>query len=381
MSGATGQMIAGLLDEAEQADMCLVCRSDGLHKALRRRVAAGELVMPWPQLFARATTWERFKPDERACRLLISLNELHPDWVFCGPSAAVLQGLSVSWELLDTVHVAVPPGSGGCSPRALRRHVTSDIEPDQARGVPVTPLLRTAFDCARWLSFREGLAVADSALRVGGLPKEELVEYVDEMGGGFHGIAQARMTVTHADGRSENGGESIARAAMWELGFAMPDLQVEVPSPFSGSGLYRVDFRWRLADGAEVYGEHDGNEKYLNPQMNGGSPLAAMKGERRRESGLTVAHASVMRFSPADVADTEYFDWLLRYYGIPREREPLIAVPAPDAILVPELPTIELVPVEAYGLDGPVVRGAPYSGGANRRFSRLRGTKTSICAT
>ena len=48
--------------------------------------------------------------------------------------------------------------------------------------------------------------------------------------------------------------------------------------------------------------------------MNGGSPLHAMKSERRRESGLTVSHASVLRFSPADVADTEYFDWLLRYY-------------------------------------------------------------------
>ena len=203
----------------------------------------------------------------------------------------------------------------------------------------------------RWLDFREGLAVADSALRVGGISQEELVEYVDQMRGGYRGIAQARMTAAHADGRSENGGESIARAAMWELGFAMPDLQVEIPSPFSGSGLYRVDFRWRLPDGTEIYGEHDGDEKYLNPNMNCGSPLHAMKSERRRESGLTVLHASVLRFSPADVADTEYFDWLLRYYGVPKERDPLIEVPASGDIIVPEPPAIELVPVEAYGLD------------------------------
>ena len=315
-------------------------------------MSAGTLVSPLPGLFARGQRWlHELTPTQRALHVLGALHELHPTWRFCGPSAAVLQGLSVSHGLLDTIHLAVSPGSGVRSSEPYRRHVIPDEETAEAGGIPVTPLLRTAFDCMRWLDFREGLAVADSALRVGGVSREELVAYVERMREGYHGVAQARMTAAHADGRSENGGESIARAAMWELGFAMPDLQVEVPSPFSGSGLYRVDFRWLLPDGTEVYGEHDGDEKYLNPQMSGGSPLRAMKRERRRESGLTVSHASVMRFSPADVADTAYFDWPLRYYGVPREREPLIEIPAAGGIVIPEPPEIEVVPVEAYGLE------------------------------
>lgn len=39
------------------------------------------------------------------------------------------------------------------------------------------------------------------------------------------------MTLMHADGRSENGGESVVRAIILELGFAEPDLQVEIEDP------------------------------------------------------------------------------------------------------------------------------------------------------
>lgn len=351
MHARTSATIDQLLDEAERRGACLVTTEKSLHKALDRRVRSGTLVSPLPKLYARAGRWlHGLRPTQRALHILRSLHELHPNWRFCGPSAAVLLGLSVSEHLLGTIHLAVEPGSGVRSEAPFRRHAIPGDDCAEAGGIPVTPLLRTTFDCARWLSFREGLAVADSALRTGGIPREALENYIAGMTGGYRDIAQARMTAAHADARSENGGESIARAAMWELGFALPDLQVEVPNPFSGSGIYRVDFRWRLPDGTEIYGEHDGNEKYLNPQMNGGNPLSAIKGERRRESSLTVTHASVMRFSPADVADTGYFDWLLRFYGVPKDHEPLIEIPAPGGIVVPQPPVIERVPVEAYGL-------------------------------
>lgn len=349
MSEAVSRELSALLDEAQHDEKCLAAHERRMLRALESRVRSGELVSPFSHLYARSDLWARLKPDERARWVLRGLHDEHPDWVFCGISAAVLQGLSVSWNLLQTVHLAVP-ANGYCGSGMIARHPMSDVETDVVDGVPVTPLLRTVFDCARWLSFREGLAVVDSALRAGNVPQEELAGYVARMSGGYHGIAQARMTVAHADAHSENGGESKARAAMWELGFMVPDLQVEVPSPFSGSGIYRVDFRWRLPDGTEVYGEHDGDEKYLNPDMNGGSPLHAMRGERRRESGITVLHASVMRFSPADVADTGYFDWLLRYFGVPKDHAPLIEVPAAGGIAVAAPPAIERVPVEAYGL-------------------------------
>lgn len=350
MSERVSQEVAGLLDEAEAHGRCATVGCGRLRRALARRCADGELVSPRSGLFARTPYWEGLPESDRARHVLRGLHELHPDWAFCGPSAAALLGLSVSNHLLREVHLAVAGSSHWRDAPGIRRHVTSTGELVEKDGIPVTSLERTAFDCMRWLDFREGLVVADSALRVGGLARDELEGYVSQRRGGYRGIAQARMTAAHADARSESGGESLARAAMWELGFAMPDLQAEVPSPFSGSGVYRVDFRWALPDGTENYGELDGGEKYRSPGMNGGSPLVALRRERARESRLTVAHAGIIRFTPQDVADTAFFDWLLRLYGIPREREPLIKIPSLGAAGIPEPPVVELVPVEAYGL-------------------------------
>ena len=58
-------------------------------------------------------------------------------------------------------------------------------------------------------------------------------------------IAESRAVIADLSGTNSN--------VMWELGFATPDLQVEVPNPFSGGGVYRVDFRWLLPDGTEIW--------------------------------------------------------------------------------------------------------------------------------
>lgn len=77
--------------------------------------------------------------------------------------------------------------------------------------------------------------------------------------------------------------------------------------------------------------------------MNGGTPLVAMRGERRRESRLTIERPRIVRFSPEEVLDVGYFDRLLETFGVPRDHTPLIKVPI-------EQPFSETVPVEAYGL-------------------------------
>lgn len=193
------------------------------------------------------------------------------------------------------------------------------------------------------MASREGLAVADSALRVWGLRQEDLLAYVGGMSRGYRGSAQARMTAAHTDARSANGGESIARAAMYELGFATPDLQVSVPDPLNPGHVYHVDYRWELPGGKEVFGELDGGEKYSDETMTQGHDTTwVMRRERRRESRLTVRHAGVMRFSLEEVADTAFFNGLLELFGILRDHEPLIEIPTP--------PADNVVPVEAYGL-------------------------------
>lgn len=212
----------------------------------------------------------------------------------------------------------------------------------RADGLPVTSLARTAFDCMRTLSLREAVAVADSALRHGTLTYEGLVSYVAEKGGRYRGARQAALAARLANPLSESGGESVVRVAIYELGFAAPDLQTTVADPLDPTRTYRADFHWRLPDSSDLFGELDGREKYVNPQMNDGSTTRALLAERRRESRMTAGQGRIMRFSPDEVADTAFFSALLETFGVPRDHEPLIEVPA--------APDVELVPADAYRL-------------------------------
>ena len=114
-------------------------------------------------------------------------------------------------------------------------------------------------------------------------------------------------------------GESEARAAMLELGFARPELQVPYLDPITGQ-WYRADFSWDLTDADTVIGEMDGFVKYTDETMSGGDMIGAFVRERQRESRLTIGGRSVMRFTPAQVANRQYFEILLESYGIPRAK-------------------------------------------------------------
>ena len=333
-------------EEEEARGACVYAYSDAVRKDLGVRMAAGEKILaPMPGLYARAEFWESLNPAERMLAQMRALARMHGDWCFCGFSAAVAYGLSVSHALLDEVEIACATGSrryrGG---KVRARHV--DIEGEvagYASGVFVTSVPRTVFDCLRRASFRDGCALVDSALRLGLTNKDELKAYFDQKTTGYRGIRQAYRTLEFADGRSGSGGESIARAAMWELGFAAPELQVEFRDPVDGGAFY-VDFCWRADDGRVIVGELDGGEKYVNEQMTGGRSVAGvMRAERLRESRLTVLCDAVVRFSPAMVADSVGFSHLLDVFGVPRDHEPLIEV-APG-------PVYEQVPVSAYNLD------------------------------
>ena len=76
--------------------------------------------------------------------------------------------------------------------------------------------------------------------------------------------------------------------------------------------------------------------------MNGGDMQSAMRRERLRESRLTASCRGVARFSMEDVADTWRLNRVLEAFGVPRDHEPLIDVPAG--------PVADEVPLEAYGI-------------------------------
>ena len=78
----------------------------------------------------------------------------------------------------------------------------------------------------------------------------------------FDVLSRMETLVNYANPKSENGGESLARAVMLELGFVEPELQHEFPNPNYPQSPYRADFMWKV-NGKIIVGEFDGTDKYL----------------------------------------------------------------------------------------------------------------------
>lgn len=314
------------LEEAEGKDSCCIPSDESMYRSLLRASQQGLCVNPHPGLFIRADRWESLEPSRRHACLVRGIHEVHPDWVFYGPSAAQILGLEVAFDQLDKVHVAY----GRCPRRAhdvvvwhALRHRPAEPDPTViAHGVPVTNFERTVCDCLCMMDFSRGMAVADSALRMTRRDGAWLEALVKERTRGLRGARQARMTAAFADARPDNGGESCARATMHELGFRDPELQVGFVDQVTGERK-RVDFLWRLEGGRKVIGEFDGIWKYYDREAMGGRSAAqVLSDERIRESRLTRA-APLVRIRWNDLYHRERLAELLESFAIPREREPV----------------------------------------------------------
>ena len=319
MSKRVQAEVGALLARAESDGLCLTASSESMRRLLNRWVQQGRLVRPFPGLYSRTCYWNDLSPIARSLCKMRTLSHLHPDWVFCGESAAAVHGLWISNHRISTLCIAASEACHGIDNRYIRRRFVKPEGVCLVAGVRVTPLVQTSFDCVRSLPFREGLAIADSTLRIMHETSEGLLELFDQRYHGQRGFAHAMATTRHASGLSESGGESIARATMIEQGFQLPRLQVEIIDPLDSSATYRVDFLWELENGQIVIGEFDGREKYRNPIMTGGrDAVDVLADERLRESRLGATGARVVRFSFADVRNVSCFVRLLEAYGIPR---------------------------------------------------------------
>lgn len=334
MSRSTQADIDRLLDAAEAARTCLAapdCPDGPVAQRLRRRSRGGSVLSPYEGVYVRAERWRALDPCERDRWAMRALTALHPGWVFCGVSAAEAHGLWVSWhrcQALSVTHLAgqggpAQPGGhhehGSPGPRRVAWRRGPAASCTVVGGVRATSLDETAVDCLRELPFAEGLGVADSWARLVRGDRLELLGRVERLGKGRKGAGQARATAAHADARSENGGESFARARIIELGYATPDLQVEARDPLDPGHVMRVDFVWEGPRGQRILGELDGLVKYTDPGVMGQLDSEQVRAqERLRESRLALPGSAVMRFSLADVRDTERFDRLLRLYDVPR---------------------------------------------------------------
>ena len=139
-------------------------------------------------VYADPVYWNNLGVEDRIFQLASAIAVVEPDAVFCGSTAALLYGIGSAYTLLDKVQVLLP--------RSTRRDTYEFVEYKRWRAGEVWRLgLFTLTDPCR--------TVVDIAF--------DVFEYMD--------------------GRSDNGGESEARAAMILAGVAAPELQVEITRP------------------------------------------------------------------------------------------------------------------------------------------------------
>ena len=321
MTRGIGQDLRERFAQAQKDRTCVYANSASDARRLRRALLRGEVLSPASRIYVLPEHWESLSSIERELQKLRALSQLHPTWVFASFSAAILYGFSISYKRLGLVHVRCTRLSHTASGSSIQRHIVTNDQIAEIDGIRVTSIARTLFDTVNSCRFPEGLALADSALRVSGMNNTELVELVKQIRGHYPNSWRAAETASLANGLAENGGESIARAAMIANGYMPPELQVGIPNPLDPADKYRVDFYWRLPNG-NVIGELDGHEKYKNPTMTKGRDIVeVLADERLRESSLTSSGAKVMRFSYKDAVNTPKLCRLLTAYGIPNGYE------------------------------------------------------------
>lgn len=317
---ARNRMLARLTEAAEQG-VPLVTHDNAELMWLRRHVGTDDIAEPESHLFCFQHEWDALTPPERARWTIKGLAEFHPDWAFWGYDAALIWGLEVPNDLLGPRYL-VKTGcsvalSMGC--RLLRPQAAGALE--QVDGVRVTSFWRTVEDCLLRAPFSYGLAIADSALRAKGMSRDDLCERLQADCEGRRGYRRAQVIVSHADGLSENGGESRFRAFFIAYGFPVPELQVEFRDPLDSSQVFRVDYFWRLEDGTCVIGELDGKGKYTLQNGEGRESVDPFVAERQRESHLTMLGHKVLRFTFDELKNPGMLVEKMRLAGIPQRAD------------------------------------------------------------
>jgi len=261
----------------------------GLTRArIRVMVRRGELISLSRGVYITSELAGRLRllpAGETAMRAMGVLATLRAGSVVSHHTSAELHGLDLLSQA-PVLSISRPPavGSRSAKPGVLVHAAELPAGHVGGRfGVPCTTVPRTVVDLARELEFRDGVVVADSALRQRLTSKKELRQVLAECPR-WPGVSRAASVVEFADGLAESVLESIARVAFRDLGLPAPELQVPITDEeFIG----RVDFLWRRF---RTIAEVDGALKY--------DDRARARAQLRRDKRLRAAGYEV-----------EHFDW------------------------------------------------------------------------
>lgn len=246
---------------------------------LARAVDQGHLRRIWPGAFLPSSTVLEHEPLHRA-RTIAAMTCSTTDHVASHTSAAVLHGLSMLMPDLGRVHQRTGTATGGRvdSYRHLHSGMLDESDVVLVDGFPTTSLELTAIDLACGVGeFARALAVFDSALRLGA-DAEAMAESLERR---RTGVGLARFALGHANGLSENPGESWGRGQMIVEHLPLPILQ-RVYLDERGEFVARCDYDWE----GKLVGEFDGKVKYQKLLKPGEDVTAVVVREKRREDAV-----------------------------------------------------------------------------------------------
>jgi hypothetical protein len=309
-------------DSREARELRRACHRGVLHRVVRGVYVASSI---WSALDGEA----RHVLTTRA-----ALAGLAPGCAASHGSALVVHGLPrVRRETSTIVTVTDPRRVTKKRSASIERRVGELPESHvvDLSGVRVTSLERTAVDVARTASFADAVLCLDAVLRrtvlqgrhrAGPDVDAALVRHrarlVDMVGPAERpGGRAARRAIAFASPWAENGGESLLRVALHELGVAPPVLQAEfrVQGRFAGRGDVLLD-----EDGVLI--EFDGMEKFVNGAMLGGRSTAeALRRQKARNRRLlTVPEIrQVVHCDYLDIVDPSRLADLLHGAGVPTD--------------------------------------------------------------
>lgn len=276
------------------------------------------LIRLYNHVYADPVYWNHLDVEARIFQLASAIAAVEPDAIFCGSTAALLYGIGSAYSLLNAVQMLLP--------RSTRRDTYEFVEYRRWRPGEVwrlgpfrlTDPYRTVVDIARTSAFRYALGYVDGLAREYDVDREELRAYAQANCRGLHGISRAFGVFEYMDGRSDNGGESEARAAMILAGVVAPELQVEIARP-GNAGYYLADYGWQMPDGSWMLAELHGLGKFEDEIQKDLEHAAAItyRDALLRDANLRAMGHNVIHFKLSDTYDVEEFGAMMRGYGIP----------------------------------------------------------------
>jgi hypothetical protein len=182
--------------------------------------------------------------DVFATRVAAAQLVLGDEGFLCGLTAAWIYGIDVQDRRGELVWTGRPTGTwrrarAGC---LLREITVAPSDLDLIDGTQITTPLRTAFDCARWLSLQEAVVVADSLAAAGRISAADLRSYVREHRA-LRGVRQADRVADLVEPLTESPMESRLRLLLVSAGFPSPVAQ-HVVTDRAGRFVARLDFAY-----------------------------------------------------------------------------------------------------------------------------------------